>query len=64
VPLSVTGEPATVSQEGNVNPTLVTVPLPATVTQVPSPRQKVEEEAPVPLFICETAMLPESSEKL
>ena len=30
--------------------TLVTVPAPPGVTHVPSPRQNVEDDAPVPLF--------------
>src|SRR5262245_50556901 len=34
-------------------------PPPAGVAHVPSPRQKVLEEAPVPPFICEVAILPE-----
>jgi hypothetical protein len=51
VPDVVIGEPDTDKNEGTVIATLVTVPdppPPAGVAQVPSPRQKVVEEAPVP----------------
>jgi hypothetical protein len=49
VPEDVTGEPPTTSQFGAERPTLDTVPVPPPprgVAQVPSPRQKVEAEAP------------------
>src|SRR5882724_7586970 len=42
-------------------PAAVTFPLPAGVAQVPSPRQKVEDEADVPLFRLATGRLPETS---
>ena len=38
--------------------TLVTVPAPAGVAHVPSPRQKVEDDAPVPLLRLVTGRLP------
>ena len=40
--------------------TLVTVPPPAGVAQVPSPLQKVDELAPVPLLRFATGRLPET----
>jgi len=64
VPLLVTGDPDTEKIEGKDSPTLLIPPLePETVAQVPSPRQKVDAEALVPPFICDTAILPERSEK-
>jgi hypothetical protein len=36
-------------------------PPPLGVAQVPSPRQKVLDEALVPLFICEVEMFPDKS---
>jgi hypothetical protein len=47
VPVVVTGDPLTVNCAGVVNATEVTVPVPA---HVPSPRQNVEDDAPVPLL--------------
>lgn len=47
VPAEVIGDPLIERKEGTVMATEVTVPVPAE-DQVPSPRQKVEEEAPVP----------------
>jgi hypothetical protein len=35
-----------------------TVPLPAGVAHIPSPLQKVDDDANVPLFKCDTARLP------
>ena len=53
------GLPEIESRLGTEAATLVTVPLPAVgVTQVPSPRQKVEAEALVPLFKLVTGKLP------
>ena len=43
---------------GAVPVTAVTVPPPAGVDQVPSPRQKVDADAPVPLFRLVTGRLP------
>ena len=58
VPLVVIGEPATeMMPPVNDWATLVTVPEPATA-QVPSPRQKVDAVAPVPLFRLVTGRLP------
>jgi hypothetical protein len=62
VPELVTGEPPTVSHEGADRPTLDTVPLPPEgIAQVPSPRQKVEAEAPCPPFRLLTGRLPATS---
>ncbi len=46
---------------GLVVATEVTVPAPAGVAHVPSPRQKVDPEALVPLFRCATPRLPVTS---
>jgi hypothetical protein len=43
---------------GAVVAMLVTLPLPAGVAQIPSPRQNVDDEAKVPLFRCDTAKFP------
>jgi hypothetical protein len=58
VPELVTGEPPTVSHAGVVSPTLVTVPAPEGVAHVPSPRQYVDDEAPVPEFRFPTGKFP------
>lgn len=52
VPVLVIGEPETQRGETTVADTLLTVPppVPGGVAQVPSPRQKLVELAPVPLF--------------
>ena len=53
------GLPDTDSRLGTVAATLVTVPVPAVgVAQAPSPLQKVEAEALVPLFKLVTGKLP------
>ena len=58
VPLAVIGEPATeMMPPVNDWATLVTVPEPA-AAQLPSPRQKVDAVAPVPLFRFVTGRLP------
>ena len=58
VPLVVIGEPATeMMPPVNDWATLVTVPVPA-ADQVPSPRQKVDADADVPLFKLVTGRLP------
>ena len=61
VPAPVTGEPPTeITPPVNVWPTLVTVPAPATVAQVPSPRRNVPEfGVPVTGFApsCETDVI-------
>lgn len=58
VPDEVMGEPETeISPPVNVCATLVTDPTPATA-QVPSPRQKVEADAPVPLLRFATGRFP------
>lgn len=62
VPLVVTGEPDMVNPVGTVSVTLVTVPLPAGVDQVPSPRQYVVLEADVPLLRLPTGKLPVTPE--
>jgi len=56
VPVVVTGEPPTENTEGAVRATLDTPP--GGVTHVPSPRQNVEDDAPVPLFKFVTGKLP------
>ena len=53
VPLVVIGPPVSPVPE----PTLVTVPVPVGVAQVPSPRQNVEDDAPVPPFKTPTGRL-------
>ena len=59
VPLVVIGEPETLIRPPvKLAPALVTVPLPAGVAHVPSPRQNVDDDAPVPLFRCVTPRLP------
>src|SRR6266446_1595550 len=63
VPLVVIGEPVTVELKTTPSPVMateVTVPVPATA-HVPSPRQKVEEVAPVPLLRWVTARFPLTS---
>ena len=58
MPLVVIGEPATeMMPPVNDWATLVTEPVPA-AAQVPSPRQNVEEVAPVPLFRLVTGKFP------
>jgi hypothetical protein len=54
----VIGEPPIENPPGTVWATLVTVPLPAGVAHVPSPRQYVELDAPVPLFRFATGRFP------
>ena len=62
VPDVVTGVPTTDKKPGADNPTDVTVPEPppppAGVAQLPSPRQKVVADAPVPLLRLVTGRLP------
>jgi hypothetical protein len=59
VPVVVTGEPETaIKPPVNDCPTLVTVPVPLGVAQVPSPRQKVVADADVPLLSLATGKLP------
>jgi hypothetical protein len=63
VPAPVTGEPVTPKTlaPGTDSATLVTVPAPAGVAHVPSPRQNVEDEADVPLFKFVTGRFPVTS---
>jgi hypothetical protein len=58
VPVRVTGEPDTVNSLGAARPTEVTLPV---LAQVPSPRQKVVELAPVPLLRFVTGRFPVTS---
>lgn len=64
VPEVVIGDPEMLKKVGTVIATLVTVPAPAGVDQVPSPRQKVEELAEVPEFRWVTPRFPVTSEVL
>lgn len=59
VPLEVTGEFVTPQKVAGIDrPTLVTVPEPTGVAHVPSPRQKLEPEAPDPLLRFVTGRFP------
>jgi hypothetical protein len=58
VPAPVIGLPEIENTLGTEAATEVTVPAPAGVAQAPSPRQKVEAEALVPLFKLVTGKLP------
>lgn len=60
VPVFVMGEPDTENPAGTVCATLLTVPppVPGGVAHVPSPRQKVVDDAAVPLFRFVTGKLP------
>jgi hypothetical protein len=59
VPVVVIGEPLTdIKPPVNVWPTEVTVPAPTGVAHVPSPRQKVNAEAEVPLLRLVTGRFP------
>ena len=59
VPVVVIGEPETDKNDGTVAATLVTVPEPPLgAAHEPSPRQKVDADADVPLFRLVTGKLP------
>lgn len=58
VPLLVIGDPETVSHDGTLIPTLVTVPPPLMAAHIPSPRQYVDELAPVPELRLVTGRFP------
>ena len=56
------GEPENVNPDGAVAATLVTVPAPAGVAHVQSPRQKVDADADVPEFKFVTGRFPVTCE--
>ncbi len=62
MPDEVIGEPEILNTLGTDAATLVTVPLVAGADQTPSPRQKVEALADVPLFKLVTGKLPVTPE--